>query len=168
MISQRALNYAKVLYSMELKEDSIQTAKNLLLNSSELMDALENPVINKENKDSVIDKLFDKEIAGFLKLLSENKTINLFSDIISAYEDMVLEHNNILKARLAYVKKPDETQIDQIKNMLCEKYKKAGVFLELEEDASLIGGFILYVGNTEYDKSIRGTLSEMQKALIRR
>ncbi len=168
MISQRALNYAKVLYSLKLKDDSIQSAKNLLLNNSELKNALENPVISKQNKDSVIDKLFDKEITSFLKLLCENKTIGLFSDVISVYEDMILEHKDILKAKLAYVKKPEEAQINQIKSMLCEKYKKSGVFLELEEDASLIGGFVLYVGYTEYDKSIKGTLSEMQKALIRR
>ena len=168
MISQRALNYAKVLYSLELKEETIQSAKELLLNNSDLMDSLENPLVNKQEKSSVIDKLFDKEISSFLKTLCENKSIGLFSEIINAYEDMVLEHKNVLRAKLAYVKKPGEAEIDQIKNMLCEKYKKTGVFLELEEDASLIGGFVLYVGNTEYDKSIKGTLSEMQKTLIRR
>lgn len=167
MISQRALNYAKVLYSMELKEEIIESSKELL-NNNDLLSSLENPLVSKQEKASVIDKLFDKGISSFLKTLCENKSIGLFSEIFNAYEDMVLEHKNVLRAKLAYVKKPGEAEIEQIKNMLCDKYKKTGVFLELEEDASLIGGFVLYVGNTEYDKSIKGTLSEMQKTLIRR
>ncbi|MFU0828355.1 MAG: hypothetical protein ACFWTJ_12655 [Lachnoclostridium sp.] len=40
--------------------------------------------------------------------------------------------------------------------------------MELKEDPSLIGGFVLKVGNTEYDKSIKGTLDELQKTLVRR
>ena len=88
--------------------------------------------------------------------------------IMEAYEAILLESKNMLKAKLKYVVKPDDEQITKIKDMLCNKYKKTGVSLELEEDASLIGGYILYVGNTEYDKSMMGALSEMKKTLVGR
>lgn len=168
MISQRAYNYARILYSLKLQEEIITVTKVLLMESSEVMDTLENPVIKKQEKEAVIDKLFHKDISSFLKVLCENKAISLFLQISDAYDEMVLEQKNVLKAKLSYVVKPDENELGQIKNMLIEKYKKAGVFLELEEDASLIGGYVLYVKDTEYDKSIKGTLSEMQKTLIRR
>lgn len=168
MISQRAVNYAKVLYSLELKEESIRSAQKLLMSCSELMEVLGNPIIRQQEKNAVIDSLFDKEICSFLKVLCENKMIGKFAEIIEAYENLVYEQKNMIKAKLIYAIKPEDNEIEQIKSMLCEKYNKTGVFLELEEDASLIGGYILYVGDMEYNKSIKGALSEMQKTLIRR
>ncbi|HWT75215.1 MAG TPA: ATP synthase F1 subunit delta [Mobilitalea sp.] len=168
MITQRALNYAKILYSFGIKEETVDQTKKLLQNCSELTEVLENPVIKKKEKDNVIDALFDKEIASFLKVLCDNKVIGIFSEIMDAYEELVLEHKNMIKAKLIYTEKPEADQLEQIKSMLCNKYNKKGVSLELEEDASLIGGYVLYVGNTEYNKSIKGALSEMQKTLIGR
>ena len=62
----------------------------------------------------------------------------------------------------------DNEDIEQVKEMICKKYNKAGVELDLIEDPSLIGGMVLKVNDTEYDKSIKGTLDEMQKSLVRR
>jgi F-type H+-transporting ATPase subunit delta len=88
------------------------------------------------------------------------------SQIFDMYEDVVLESKNIVKAKLTYVTKPDDDQINKIKEFVCNKYNKAGVLLELKEDASLIGGIVLSVGDVEYDKSIKGTLSSLHKTLV--
>jgi ATP synthase, F1 delta subunit len=168
MISQRAINYAKVLYSLELQEATIKNTKNLLASCGELVEALENPSVKQQEKEAVIEALFEKEIYGFLKVLCENNIIGKYAEIFNAYEDLILEQKNILKARLTYAIKPGEEELGLIKKMLCDKYEKTDVLLELEEDASLIGGYVLHIGNMEYDKSIKGALSEMQKTLIRR
>ncbi len=168
MISQRAINYAKILDSLNVVKADLDAAKKLLFNCKELMEVLENPAIKKKEKESVIDEIFDPEIAKFIKLLCENQMIQVFAEIMEAYDEIVFEHNNTLKAKLIYAVKPEDDKLAQIKSMLCEKYKKTDVFLELEEDASLIGGYVLYVGDTEYNKSIKGALSEMQKTLIGR
>ncbi|HHV08953.1 MAG TPA: ATP synthase F1 subunit delta [Clostridiales bacterium] len=168
MISQRAVNYAQVLDSLKLDKESVEAAKKLLLGCRELMEVLESPAIKKKEKEAVLDEIFDQEMSKFLKLLCENQTVGLFAEIMEAYDEIVLEHNDMMKARLVYAVKPEEQQLKDIKAMLCEKYKKSDVFLELKEDASLIGGYVLYVGDMEYNKSIKGALSEMQKTLIGR
>ena len=168
MITQRAVIYAKVLYSMDLKEKSINQAKILISNCKELIEVLGNPIVSKKEKNSVIEALFENEICSFFKVLCENKAIGIFTQIMEAYEDLVLEHKNMLKAKLTYAVKPDDEQIEQIKRMLCEKYNKAEVILEHEKDTSLVGGYVLYVRDMEYNKSIKGALSEMQKTLIGR
>lgn len=168
MISQGALNYAKILYSLGLKEKSVDQTKKLLLNCKELMEALENPVITIKEKASVIDALFDAEISAFMKVLCENDVIGNFAEIMEAYEEIVLEHKNMIKVELSYAVKPDEEQLNQITRMLCEKYNKAEVILETREDTSLIGGYVLRVKDTEYNKSIKGALSNMQKTLTGR
>ncbi len=168
MISQRAVNYAEVLDTLGLDKARVDAAKKLLMGCRELMEVLESPAIKKKEKEAVLDEIFDQDMAKFLKLLCENQTVGLFAEIMEAYDEIVLGHNNVMKARLVYAVKPEEQQLKDIKGMLCEKYKKSDVFLELEEDASLIGGYVLQVGNTEYNKSIKGALSEMQKTLIGR
>jgi F-type H+-transporting ATPase subunit delta len=168
MMIRQTIYYARALFSLNIREESIKSAKELLLGSKVLSDSLENPIIPIREKEAIIDKLFDKEVCGFLKVLCANQMTGAFAEIVDAYESMVLEHKNILRVVLSYVVKPDDAQIDQIKHMLCEKYQKTGVFLELKEDPSLIGGFVLYVGSTEYDKSIQGALLDMQKTLVGR
>lgn len=168
MITQRTVNYAKVLFEMQPSPKSIEQAKRLLGDCSELIEVLEHPVIKKLEKDTVIDSLFDREIGSFIKLLCDNRMIGSFDDIFRAYEDMTLEQKNIIRAKLSYAVKPGDEQLEQIKKMLCEKYEKSEVILETEQNAGLIGGYVLYVGDMEYDKSIKGALSDMQKTLIGR
>ena len=167
MITSQAANYAKVLFSLGLQEEVIKGAKEVLSNK-ELMEALENPSIKRLEKEAVIDRIFDKEICSFIKVLNLHGQIGAAAEVFQEYDAMVLESNHIIKAQLSYVTKPKETEIQQIKDMLCNKYRKTGVIMELKEDPALIGGFVLSVGNTEYDKSIKGTLEELQKTLVRR
>ncbi len=168
MITQRAVNYAKVLYSLGIKEKSIQRTKNILQENGVLIKVLNNPVIGKQEKEAVIDAVFDKEICNYIKVLSKNQDMEAAADIFTVYGKMLLQDRNILTAKLTYAGKPDEQELEQIKAMLCRKFNKAAVSLELIEDTSLIGGYILTVGDTEYDKSIKGTLQELQKTLAGR
>lgn len=168
MISESAYTYAKILFSRNIKAQAIQQMTQLLTDFEVLTEVLSNPCVKRQEKESVIDALFDKEITSFLKVLCENQVLPLFSQIMEAYEALVLEDKNILKAKFTYAIKPDDKELEVIKKMLIEKYKKAGVELMIEQDDSLIGGYILTVGNTEYNKSIKGALSQMQKALIGR
>ena len=57
MISQRAINYAKILDSLQVEKSSVDAAKKLLFNCKELMEVLENPAIKKKEKESVIDEI---------------------------------------------------------------------------------------------------------------
>lgn len=168
MITSQAANYAKVLYSLGIDEESVRRAEQILTEHRELVNALENPVINKQEKEAVVKDIFSNDILGFINVLCNNRCIGIFDKIFKAYETIILDSKNLITAKLSYVTRPDDEEISQIKDMVCSKYKKAGVILTLEEDTSLIGGFVLTVGDTEYDKSIKGTLSELQKALVRR
>lgn len=168
MITQRAANYGAVLYSLDIAETVVKQSQEILQENPQLLEALENPTIRKGEKDAVIDAVFPKDIRNFLKVLCQNNHIEINQQIFEAYEDIVLKKENRMKAELSYVMKFEEEEINQIKKMICTKYNKTGVDLELKEDSSLIAGFVLTVGDTEYDKSIKGTLKELQNALVGR
>lgn len=168
MTTLQTANFAKALFSLELPEEVVEKTKKILKDNKIITEVLENPSINRQQKEAVIDRIFDREICGFVKVLNLHGLLGYADEIFQEYDSMILERKNLLKATLFYVTKPDDDQLEQFKDVLCKKYKKTGVIMELKEDPSLIGGFVLKVGNTEYDKSIKETLDELQKTLVRR
>ena len=52
-----------------------------------------------------------------------------------------------------------------MKVFLCDKYQKADVKIQIVEDTSLLGGFILHVENDEYDWSLKGRLTRLEQKL---
>jgi F-type H+-transporting ATPase subunit delta len=107
-------------------------------------------------------------VRNFIKVLCVEQCIDLVGEILDEYETISLASKGIIKAKVSFVTRLEDEELEQLKDMICKKYNKAGVEFELNEDASLIGGFRLTIGNTEYDRSIRGTLKELEKTLARR
>lgn len=165
-MTQRTFNYAKVLFDLNISEDILNNTRDMLLDNDLLLGALTNPAVSKKEKHAIIDKFFAEEIRSYLKVLCDNNALELIGDILDAYEELVLEKKKIIKATLAYVSRPEPLQLEKIKEFICEKFKKEEVILDLKEDPSLLGGFILTVGDIQYDKSLLGTLSSLQKTLI--
>lgn len=168
MITQRALNFATVLCDMNIKEADVLKVNTLLSESEILRESLANPLVKPEEKLRVVEALCPESMWKFMRLLCNHHVINLWSDIFEAYEELHLEKQNIVKASLRYAMELDDQDIENVKDMICKKYNKAGVRLELIKDESLIGGMVLIVKNTEYDKSFKGTLEEMKKTFARR
>jgi ATP synthase, F1 delta subunit len=165
-MTQRAVNYAKVLFDLKISEECVKNSKEILSVNKELMEALSNPTIKKEEKEAVINAVFDQEIRNFLKLLCNNNCIDSINEIYEAYWSILMNSKDLVEATLTYVSKPNEAQIEDIKKFVCRKYNKSGVVLDFKEDSSLLGGFVLTVGDTMFDKSLKGSLSELQKTLV--
>ena len=166
-MTQCAMNYAKDLFDLKINKECVQNTINIILENKELFSALSNPSINKGEKHAVIDSIFEEEIRSFLKVLSDNDCMEIIGEIFKQYQMILLERNQVIKATLSYVSKPEDEQIEEMKVMICKKYNKADVLLELKEDLSLLGGFVLSVDDMVYDKSVRGTLSSLEKTLVK-
>ncbi len=165
-MTQLDADYGKVLFQLSLSTKTIDHIKELLLKHKELQAVLDNPSVKAKEKHRVIEQLFDREARNFLKVLCDNGRMSHIEEILMAYEDLVLESKNMIRATLYYVTKPDDAQLIGIRNMICKKYNKEDVLLELKEDPSLVGGFILNVGDIDYDRSVKGKLLDMQRKLL--
>ena len=73
--------------------------------------------------------------------------------------------NAALRATLRYVTAPTAQQLEGIRAFLAQKYAAAEVDLQLLEDASLVNGFKLTVGNEEYDWSAAGRLEQLKQRI---
>ncbi len=71
--------------------------------------------------------------------------------------------NKKIKASLRYVVKPSEAQTEQFLELLSSRYgtEKEDIEFTLTKDESILGGFVLDVGDDEYDWSLKGRAKEI-------
>ena len=167
-MTQTAINYAKVLYELNISKKIIDDSQELLSLVPELKDTLISPIVSKQKKHNIIEKVFPKEMHNFFMVLCDYQSMEVIDQIFVAYKKYYNEQNSILEAKLTYVAVPNEDQLDKIKEILMNKHHKKQVELSLVEDPSIIGGFIIESDNFETDWSIRGRLNQLQQSLVRR
>ena len=167
-MTQIAINYAKVLYELGISKKVIYDVKDILSSTPELKDALASPIVSKQEKHNIIEKVFPKEMHNFFMVLCDYQSMEVIDQIFVAYKNYYNEQNSILEAKLIYVTVPNEEQLNNIKEILMSKHHKNQVELSLVEDPSIIGGFIIEAENYETDWSIRGRLNQLQQRLVRR
>lgn len=164
-MTQTAKNYAKALYELNVDAESIKKTEAILKEVKEVGESLINPVISFRAKEKIINRVFPKETANFLKVVCKNQKADILKDIFQAYHEIARKANHILKARLLYVTAPTEEQQEKMKAFLCRTYHVNGAELSLKEDKSLIGGFILQAENREFDWSLRGRFQSLSQVL---
>ncbi len=157
--------YAKVLFALGIEKGVVERTRDVYEKCPELKEALSNPAVTKGEKYRVIAQLFPAEIHNFLKVLCDNGSGGLFEEICTFYEKICLEEQNILEAELTYAAEPSEEQMEVIKEKLIAIYNTNGVKIAMKQEASLVGGFLLRVGDQEYDYSIRGRLAKLYSKL---
>lgn len=167
-MTQAAINYGQVLYECSIPQTVVEEAALILKTVPELNHVLNSPVIKKSAKHRIIDRIFDEKIRVFLKVLVDRRDMDLVDNIFEAWRNFVCEKEGVLIASLSYVTEPEEEQLREIKTMLCKKYHKKDVRFHLIEDLSLIGGFILRVGDIETDWSLKGRLEQLEQKIMRR
>ena len=164
-IPAAAMRYARVLYELPISKEAIQEARDILKETPILYDVFINPVVADCSKMRVIGRIFPEEIRNFLKLVCKNHRMNLITDIFAAYDRYSDEKEQVIHAQLICVEPPDKEQQKKIEAFLLKKYSAVEVKLTIRKDPHLLGGFILLVGNEEYDWSLKGRLDRLEQKL---
>lgn len=158
-----AQDYGRLLFQLNYSSDAVENFYNLLNKSDELLTALDNPTVTKAVKHNIIDKLFDKEITSFVKCLCDNGRIASYAEVYQVYKELVEDGQGILRATLFVTEKPDDEELNGMEKMLKTRYNKEKVNISVVNDPELIGGFILKVGDIEYNKSFKYTFNKLKQ-----
>jgi len=167
-MTQAAINYAKALYELSVPGQKVAAVQEILEKVPALSAALQSPVISHAVKERIIDRIFPKEVRSFLKIAVKNNNIDELDAIFMAYQSYAKAQKQVLTAVLSYVTPPDEQQQEELVAFLKNKYHTTGVELQMQQDAGLVGGFVLKVGNEEYDWSLKGRFTRLQQQLTGR
>lgn len=130
---------------------------------------LNSPLIKADKKNSIFDKLFggfQKVTIKFIHLLTKNKREMILPVIAEEFIAKLNEIRGIVPITLTSAVKLDEG----VKATILEKLNKSiqgSIELTEKVDESLIGGFVVRMGDTRIDASIAHQLNEMKQRLIR-
>lgn len=137
--------------------------------SNEFVLLLESPVVKTSQKVKVFKSIFEGKVneltLKFLVLITENKREKYIPGIFRNLEDLYRQEEGIKTAVLTSAQPLTEDLTKQVIEIL-EKEFKTKVELSSKVDESLIGGFILRVGDKQHDSSISTQLKKIKEQLL--
>ena len=159
-----AKDYAADLKLVENAKSNLQSVKDILEAVPQIGVEFEDPTVSLEKKHLVIDRVFPKEIRNFLKVLCDNGDFGLLDEIEQAYMELTKTPEKVeAQAELTYVTPPTPEQMERIRLFLAKECNNPDIKIVGKEDASIKSGFIIRVGNKEYDWSEQGRIDQLQK-----
>jgi F-type H+-transporting ATPase subunit delta len=166
-MTQTANNYATVLLELGVTREAVDETKEILSLTQDLPKSLKSPVVSKQEKHKLIDRIFPESMKNFLKVVCDYGEADLLEEIFAAYDVVEAEKNGILQAKLEYVLEPTEDEVAQMKAYLAKKYQKDKVALALEKKPELIGGFVLRANRKDWLAFICTATTLSEEEIIR-
>jgi F-type H+-transporting ATPase subunit delta len=170
-------SYSRALADVVLEMDSEPAVtKDLLVfrqifrEVPEVVSALHNPGIPKAVKERLLTALMEKypvsSLAGnFMHVLLDHNRFAYFGEIVDHYLRTLDERRGILQALVKAASPVSESQLEELRRSISEvmgrKFK-----LEVRSAPDLVGGFVLQLGSTVYDGSVRKQLENIRQRLI--
>tara|TARA_B100000768_G_scaffold176528_1_gene189394 strand:- start:504 stop:1061 length:558 start_codon:yes stop_codon:yes gene_type:complete len=160
------LNLAKDSNSQELVDNDMKLIVTTIAENDELEVVLNSPVIKATDKMKVLKALFSDKVdtisLGLFNLLEENKRISMLESIAKQYSIIYDFNRNMQVAKVTTaVPLTKEIEAKVIAKIIGLTGEKAN--LENVINPSILGGFILRVGDVQYDASISNYLNELRK-----
>lgn len=169
-----ASRYAKSLLDIAQEQNilepvlqDMQLIQRTTQSSPELAQLLRSPIVKADKKNAIFNAVFGGKInklsESFIHLLTTKSREAVLPEIVSSFIDLYREQKKIRIGKLITASPANE----QLKQTLKAKAEGAmpGYTVEIEEkvDPSIIGGFILELGDRTIDASIRRDLNEVRK-----
>jgi len=168
-----ALRYAKALLSLA-KEKNIDSEVNndlklivdTIKESDDLNAMLKSPVIKASDKKNVLNAIFGDKVnnitKGLFDILAENKRISILETVATQYSIIFDHHQNIQTAKVTTAVALTKQLEDKIQEKIVALTGNNATIKNII-DPAIIGGFILRVGDLQYDASISNQFKELQK-----
>lgn len=176
-MSQRTVSrrYANALYEeadaeglVEAVDDDVQMLRDTLETTDELARFFESPVISQEKKDAVIRELLADRVEDltlrFLRLLVRKDRETMTKAMLDEYRALRDEQQGIVDAEVTVARSLTEDDREAITKALEDKTGKS-IRLHVTEDADLIGGLIIRIGDHVFDGSVRNQLTNLHDRL---
>jgi F-type H+-transporting ATPase subunit delta len=171
-MNRAAIRYAKAVLSLaqdQKVEDKVNAdmklISNTITNNAALSEMIQNPVVKLSEKKTVLNAVFSNTAVNTRNLvdtLIANKRLTLLNDVASSY---VQQYNDLRGSQVAVV----TTAIpltDELRTKVLAKVKTlTGKEAEIKSivDETILGGFILRVGDVQYNASIANQLNNLKR-----
>lgn len=152
----------------EVVEKDLATMKAINAAVPELFRILRSPIIDTWRKKKIAHEVFKDHLSpltlSFVTLVLEKGRESFVLDIISQYGKLMDERRNIVRVEVTSAKPLDNTSKSHLEGSL-EKLTNKNISATYREDASLLGGLSVLIGDKVYDGSLRQQLRNLKLKL---
>jgi F-type H+-transporting ATPase subunit delta len=167
--AKATLEFAREHKAVEAVEEDMRVILKTISASPSLHDMLASPVVGGSVKKKALQAVFPEQHAvsdGLISLLVDNKRISLLNEVALKYVVLYEE----LKGRdIAYITTavPLTAEIEQKALAKLASITDRKLTLEKKVDKDILGGFVLRVGDIQYDASIASKLNMIKREFIK-
>ncbi len=171
-MSRAAIRYAKAILDIAQtsgKADAVNNDMKSIVNavseSADLKDFLTSPIIKIEVKKSALSEIFSNvqnETNSLFHLLFENKRFEILEAIAIQYNKLFDESNGIEVAKVTTAF-PITVELETKVLAKIAEFSNKKITIQNIVDPTIIGGFILRVGDQQYNASVANKLSELKR-----
>ncbi len=172
--TRAAIRYAKAILEIaESKKVASQVSVDMALISStmntnaELNSFIQSPTINVEQKENAMLEIFanaNKVTKSLFHLVKENKRFEILDAIALEYNKLFDIMNGVEVAKVTTAVPMDATLEAKILAKIAT-FSDKKITIENTIDPSIIGGFILRIGDKQYNGSVANRLQVLKREL---
>lgn len=171
--------YAKALYEVgdeRHTNDSLyaimQTLASAFASQPLLAKTLANPFVSDDEKISLLTMAAgeaaktDATYSDFLKLIKENRRLDMARDIALAFIDLYRSCHSIYRVSVKSAAPLAEAERKRLDSIIAGHIGHGTMEYDYSVDPALIGGFIVTVNSERLDASVRHQLEELKLHLL--
>lgn len=171
-MSRAAIRYAKAILDIASESNTTSAVNNdmktivtAINESEELKDFLSNPIVNDAVKMNALSEIFPSlqtETKGLFQLLLANKRFEILGAIALQFNNLFDLKSGVEQA-VVTTAVPLTAELEaQVLNKLKE-FSSNSISITNIVDASIIGGFVIRIGDKQYNASVANKLQQLKR-----
>ncbi len=170
--TRAAIRYAKAILDLASDQntapavnDDMKLVINTIADNKELKSLLDSPVVKVAQKTAVLKEVFSNTNAittGLIDVLAENKRIALLGAVATEFTSLFDASQGFQKAHVTTAVPLTDEMNTKVLSKVKELTGKEAL-IENTVDESILGGFILRVGDLQYNASIANNFNKLKR-----
>ena len=175
-VSGVAGRYATALFDLARDANTIDAVKadlerfdGLVAESADLTRLVRSPVFSANEQLNALSLVLERAGIGgltaqFLKLVTKNRRLFAFRDMVRAFRDLVAQYKSETTAEVTVAEDIKDDHVAALRNALKAVSGKE-VDLKIKVDPAIIGGLVVKLGSRMADSSLRTKLNSIKHAM---
>ncbi len=168
-----ASRYAKSLLELSIEKGQLEKVHadmkmihGTIRQSRELALLLRSPIIKSDKKETILKKLFEGKLTAitseFINVIVRKKREDHLDVVAESFVEQYKRHKNILTAVVTTAIGLDDSLRKKVHQAVKDAMRSEVEIVE-QVDPSILGGFIIRVGDKQDDTSIRTKLARLNR-----
>lgn len=174
MSSKAGARYAKSLIDLSTEQNVLEQIKNDMVlfeevvdNNSELEAILKNPIVPLDKKSGILNDVFGNKVhqitQSFLKLVVNKGRAGILFDTAKQFIEQYNHIKGIVTAEVTSAIALTDSAKAEIVGLVKKELGAKEVLVKEKVNENLIGGFVLKVGDKQFDASIANGLNKLKR-----